>query len=424
MALVHTLGVLLLCAILVVFACLDRIYRELGRVTTGRLHKHLDIFEAKVEPRLKIDRRQAALSFSILMQLLLAGVALETVRGVLVLVPSSWEAAAQLVAYLLVEVLLCVQFIPELLLARTTMQWLRPLVPLLRSALVVSWPLRAALELAISVAHISDDEGPAEAESQQQGLEALMEAAQEEGIIASDEAQLIGQVVEFSDKRVLELMTPRPDIVAIPASATIEQMRRLLVETKFSRVVVYQETLDDVVGIAQARELLQIPESDAKSRTVREIARQAMFVPETKLGSELLREMQRRNQPMAIAVDEHGLVAGVVTVEDLVEEIVGEMGKDHGHLAPDVVREKDGSVTLRGSVSVGKLQELFGVEFSQEATEAATTVAGLLNSVAGHVPRAGERVDYEGLRFEVVEANQRKVLRLRVYPRAVPAPAA
>ena len=107
----------------------------------------------------------------------------------------------------------------------------------------------------------------------------------------------------------------------------IEQMRRLLVETKFSRVVVYQQTLDDVVGIAHVQDLLQIPESDAKHRTVRELARPALFVPETKLGSDLLREMRRRNQPMAIAVDEHGLVAGVVTVEDLVEEIVGEMGK-------------------------------------------------------------------------------------------------
>ena len=125
---------------------------------------------------------------------------------------------------------------------------------------------------------------------------------------------------------------------------------------------------------------------------------------------------------MAIAVDEHGLIAGLVTVEDLVEEIVGEMGKETGQQAPDVVRERDGTVTLRGSVSVGKLQELFGIEFSQNAGDAATTVAGLLNHVAGHVPKAGERVDYEGLRFEVMEANQRKVLRLRVFPRAVPAP--
>ncbi len=344
--LTHTIGILLLCAVLVVFACLDRIYRDLGRVTTGRLHEHLSIFEDQVEPRLKTDRRRAALGFAILTHLLLVAVAVETARAVLASVPSATEAAVQLLVYLLVEVLFCVQFIPELLLARTTSQWLGTLAPVLRAALLITWPLRAVLELAISVAHISDEETPAGPESQQQGLEALMEAAQEEGILAGEQAQLIGQVVEFSDKRVLELMTPRPDIVAIPASASIEQMRRLLVETKFSRVVVYQDTLDDVVGIAQARDLLQIPDSDAQKRSVREIARPAMFVPETKLGSELLREMQRRNQPMAVAVDEHGLVAGVVTVEDLVEEIVGEMGKDAGHLTPDIVRETDGTLTL------------------------------------------------------------------------------
>ena len=146
-------------------------------------------------------------------------------------------------------------------------------------------------------------------------------------------------------------------------------------------------------------------------------------MPETKLGSELLKEMQRRNQHMAVAVDEHGLVAGVVTVEDLVEEIVGEMGNGDGRRAPDVVREPDGSVILRGSVSVDKIQELFGIEFTEDAVETATTVAGLLNSVAGHVPRSGEQIDYDGLHFEVVEANQRKVLRLRVRRRVAAGPA-
>jgi len=154
------------------------------------------------------------------------------------------------------------------------------------------------------------------------------------------------------------------------------------------------------------------------------LARPALFVPETKLGSELLREMQRRNQPMAIAVDEHGLVAGVVTIEDLVEEIVGEMAGEESRTAPDVVRESDGSMILRGSVSVEKLQELLGVEFArQDAVTTATTVAGLLNRIAGHVPRSGEQLGYHGLRFEVVEANQRKVLRLRVRRGAAVAPA-
>ncbi len=123
--------------------------------------------------------------------------------------------------------------------------------------------------------------------------------------------------------------------------------------------------------------------------------------------------MQRRNQQMAIAVDEHGLVGGIITVEDLVEEIVGEMGRESTR-APDVVREPDGSMMLRGSVAVGKLQELFGVELADAANAAATTVAGFLNSIAGHVPRHGEQMEHDGLHFEVVEANQRKVLRLRV----------
>jgi putative hemolysin len=418
----YTLGVFGLCVILAVFSFLDRIYRQLGRVTTGSIREHSEIFESEIEPRLKLDRRRAGMGFAILADLALVAVAVETARGVLLFVPLLWQAAIQLIVYVIVEVMFCMHFVPEILIARTNTRWLKPLVPILGGALIIIWPLRAALDLAISVGRISEEELPAGTQAQQNGIEALVEAAQEGGMIESDKAQLIEQVVEFSDKRVLEVMTPRPDIVAIPANATIEQMKRLLVETKFSRLVVYQQTLDDVVGIAHVQDLLQIPESEARHRTVRELARPALFVPETKLGSDLLKEMRRRNQPMAIAIDEHGLVAGVVTVEDLVEEIVGEMGKDDSHIAPDIVREGDGSVVLRGSVSVAKLQELFGIEFGEESDQAVTTVAGLLNHIAGHVPRTGEQLHYEGLQFEVVEANQRKVLRLRVRPRLLAAP--
>ncbi len=325
----YTLGVFGLCVILAIFSFLDRIYRQLGRVSTGTLREHIEIFESEVEPRFRLDRAAGAAWVSRSWRnLALVVVAVETARGVLLLVPTVWQAVVQLIVYLVVEVLVCVHFIPELLIVRTSTRWLKPLVPALQAALLIIWPLRASLELAISVARISEEELPPGTQAQQDGLEALVEAAQEDGILGGDKAQLIEQVVEFSDKRVLEVMTPRPDIVAIPANATIEQMRRLLVETKFSRLVVYQQTLDDVVGIAHVQDLLQIPESEAKHRTVRELARPALFVPETKLGSDLLREMRRRNQQMAIAIDEHGLVAGVVTVEDLVEEIVGEMGNE------------------------------------------------------------------------------------------------
>jgi putative hemolysin len=418
----YTLGVMGLCLILIVFSFIDRVYRQLGRVATGTLRAHAEIFESEIEPRFKLDRRHASQAFAILAHLSLVSVAVETARGVLLFVPVAWQAAVQLIVYVIVEVLFCMHFVPEILMARTNTRWVQPLVPALRAALIIIWPLRAALDLAISVARISEEESQPGTQAQQEGIEALVEAAQEGGILGGDKAQLIEQVVEFSDKRVLEVMTPRPDIVAIPANATIEQMKRLLVETKFSRLVVYQQTLDDVVGIAHVQDLLQIPDSEAKRRTVRELVRPALFVPETKLGSDLLREMRRQNQQMAIVIDEHGMVAGVVTVEDLVEEIVGEMGKDDDHIAPDIVRESDGSVILRGSVSVSKLQELFGIEFADESDHAATTVAGLVNQIAGHVPRAGEQLNYEGLHFEVVEANQRKVLRLRVRPRLLAAP--
>ncbi len=419
--LLYTLAVVALGAGLVVFSYLDRIYRELGRVTTGRLHDNLDVFEAEIEPRLGMRRRRGALTFSLLAHLWLVVVAVETARGVIFFVPGAWEALSELVVFLVLEVLLAMHFIPYLLVTRTTGRWLVPLVPVVRGVVWVVWPMRAVLELAVSLAHISEEEEPGAVQAQQEGIEALVEAAQEEGILARDQAQLIEQVVEFSDKRVREVMTPRPDVVAIPATATIEQLRGLLVETKLSRIPVYLETLEEIIGIVYARDLLQIPESEAARRTVRELVRPALFVPETKLGSRLLKEMQQKNQQMAIAVDEYGSVAGLVTVEDLVEEIIGEIGEEDRRPVPDVVREGDGSLVLRGSVSLEKVQELFGVEFDAAAAQAATTVAGLLNSVAGHVPAPGERIDYDGLRFEVLEANQRKVLRLRARRQAAAA---
>jgi CBS domain containing-hemolysin-like protein len=398
---------------LVVFSYIDRIYRELGRVTTSQVHEHLEIFEAEVEPHFHLDRARAASGFRLLANLWLVLVAWETARGVIVFVPGTWDALAQALVYVLVEVLLLAQFIPDFLLVRTTSRWLLSLAFMIRAFLWIVWPFRVVLELAVSVAHISDERPSDSSSAQQEGIEALMDAAEQEGILERDEAQMIEQVVEFSDKRVLEFMTPRPDVVAITASSTVEQLRKLLIETKLSRVPVFEKTLDDVSGIALARDLLQISEEEARRRNVRELARPALFVPETKRGSDLLKEMQRRNQQMAIVVDEHGSVAGIVTVEDLVEEIIGEIGEDDRVPAPDAVREPDGSLVLRGSVSIEKVQELFAVEWNVTGEESATTIAGLLNHVAGHVPSAGEHLDYGGLRFEILEANQRKVLRLR-----------
>jgi CBS domain containing-hemolysin-like protein len=409
----YTLGVLALTAGLPVFAYLDRVYRELGRATTGRIHAHLEVFEAEIEPRFRMERRRASLAFSLLARLWLVLVAAVTARGVIFFATGTWEAAVEMVVFLGAEVTVLMHFVPSLLLLGGRGSWVSPLVPVVRLLLWIIWPLQAILEMLVSVLHLSEDDQSAPA-VEQQSIGDFVDAAAEEGIIEHDEARLIEQVIEFGEKRVRDVMTPRPDVVAIRASATLEELKDLVVETKYSRLPVYEKSLDDIAGIVMSRDMLEVPDQEAGRRVVRELVRPALFVPETKFGSELLKEMQEKNQQMAIVIDEYGLMAGVVTVEDLVEEIVGEIGEEDRRPAPDVIREAGGTMVLRGSVPVDKVAELFCVRLDATSEHAgAATIAGLLNNVAGHVPRTGEVIESDGLRFEVLEANQRKVLRVR-----------
>jgi putative hemolysin len=410
----YIISVLVLALGLPIFSYLTLIYRELGRITTGRIHEHLDIFEVEIEPKLKISRRSGGRIFRILGHFWLAFVVLETTRGVVYLVPNRMEAGVQFLVFLSLEVVIAMHFIPDMLLYRTTGRWLLPLLPLIRTAMWIFWPIRVFLEGAESLARISEHEVErTEEQRTEEGIGALVEVAEEEGIIEADQADLIEQVVEFSDKRVREVMTPRPDIVALQADASLEEMHEKYVDMKFAKMPVYQKSLDDIVGVVHVQDLLQVADTDLPKRKVRELMKPALFVPETKLGSDLLKEMRQKNQSMVIVIDEHGTVAGIATVEDLVEEIVGESGPDHLKPAPDAVREPDGSLVLRGSMSIRDAEKLLGIQFDENIDETVTTIAGLLSTVSGKVPTPGDCVDLGGFRFDVLEANQRKVLRLR-----------
>ncbi|HTQ62436.1 MAG TPA: hemolysin family protein [Candidatus Solibacter sp.] len=423
---VYTVGVLLLALSLPVFSYLTLIYRELGRMNTGRVHEHLEIFEAEIEPKLRIRRRSGGRTFRILGHFWLAFLVLETTRGVVYFVPGTWESLVEFVVFLTLEVVIAMHFIPDMLLYRTTGRWLLPLLPLIRAAMWLVWPVRVFLEGAESLARISEHEPEMTQEQRtEERIEALVEAAEEEGIIAADQADLIEQVVEFSDKRVREVMTPRPDIVAIAADATLEELHAKFVEKKFSKMPVYEKSLDDIFGVVHAQDLLHIADQDLPKRKVRELVRPVLFMPETKAGSELLREMRQKGQPLAVIIDEHGSVAGIATVEDLVEEIVGERWNGGKPPTPDVVREADGGLIMRGSMAIHDVEELLSVNFGKEGDQTVTTIAGLLSHVSGKVPAPGDKVDLEGYRFEVMEANQRKVLRLRIRKRvAAPSKAA
>jgi CBS domain containing-hemolysin-like protein len=217
-------------------------------------------------------------------------------------------------------------------------------------------------------------------------------------------------VVEFGEKTVREAMTPRPEITAVPTTTTVEQFIELLRTKPYSRVPVYEDTIHNIKGIVFTHDVLQVPDTEASSRTVESLMRtDVYFVPESKRGSDLLREMQKQNIRMAVVVDEYGGVAGLVTIEDLVEEIVGEIRDEHE--TPDIVRENENTYVVPGNMDIDRLNELFG---SRPENTEATTVAGLVSELAGHIPQKGEVVEDDGLRFEILNSTDRLVERLRI----------
>src|SRR5208282_1884848 len=202
----------------------------------------------------------------------LAFVVLETTRGVVYLVPGRWEALLQFLVFLSLEVVIAMHFIPDMLLYRTTGRWLVPLLPMIRAGMWLVWPIRVFLEGAESLARISEQEVErTEEQRTEEGIGALVEVAEEEGIIEPEQADLIEQVVEFSDKRVREVMTPRPDVVSIQADAPLEEMYAKFAERKFAKMPVYEKSPDDIIGVVHAQDLLQIADTDLPKRKVREL---------------------------------------------------------------------------------------------------------------------------------------------------------
>jgi CBS domain containing-hemolysin-like protein len=271
-------------------------------------------------------------------------------------------------------------------------------------------PVTLVLGFCQSVAALTREHADALPETPSEAVDALIEAGQEEGIIQEGDRELIQSVVEFSGKTVREAMKPRPEMVAVPSDYTVERVVELLKTRPLSRIPVYEGSIHHIKGILHTQDVLQVADSDAHTRTVATLMRRDVyFVPESKLVSDLLREMQRSNVRMAIVVDEYGGVAGLVTIEDLVEEIVGEIGDEHEK--GQVVQENDHSYIVPGNMDVDRLDELFGLR--PEGHES-STIAGLVSEIAGRIPRRGEVVEDEGLKFEVLDSTDRRVERVRI----------
>jgi putative hemolysin len=261
-----------------------------------------------------------------------------------------------------------------------------------------------------------ESDGSDEHDDDEGELQALIDVGEEEGIIEENEGAMIQSIMRFSDRKVGEVMTPRPNLVAIDADASLEAVRDLMIESKYSRLPVFREQLDHIEGIIYVRDLIASWAQGTDRKTALALARPTYFVPETKPIDELLREMQKAKVQMAIVIDEYGGLAGLITLEDLIEEIVGEI-EDEDEPDPqaaeaEIISEPEGRYIVRGQVEVGKLERLFENEL---AADDFTTVAGLVINNLGHLPSVGETLTFRNLHFEVLEADERRVAKVRVY---------
>jgi len=418
------LMVLLLAAVLTLASYMRRVYAEFGKILTREIEENLDAWEELIEPHLGLTREHAAICAGVLEQLSLAIIALEFGavlfdRGPHLGQPSYAEIAQAVLGVVLV-VVVCNQLLPEMLFNRTRGRWVRRIAWAIRILLWLMTPITVFVRFFFSVGSLT--EPPASAEEEAAGdVEALLEAGEEEGILEESDRELVRSAVEFGDMLVREVMTPRPEVFAVPGEITLEAFLVELKANNFSRVPVYEESLDNVTGIAFAHDLLQITDEEARTRKVAEIERPAVFVPETKRGYELLREMQREKQHMRIVIDEYGGVSGLVTIEDLLEQIVGNIRDEHEveTSLEEPQREAGGVWVVSGSFPVDQLPDLFGEEVEVGDAYEATTLGGLVSEVEGRIPHAGEVVLLEdGLRIEVLASTDRRVERVRVFPPA------
>jgi CBS domain containing-hemolysin-like protein len=219
-------------------------------------------------------------------------------------------------------------------------------------------------------------------------------------------------VVEFGDKVVREVMTPRPNIVSISADATLEQLRQLVITEQYSRVPAYEQNIDQIIGFVHVRDMFELEEEEREKRTVRELLRPLMLVPETKPVNDLMRQMQQENTHMVIVVDEYGNTAGLATMEDLLEVIIGEIRDEH-EPDSDVAEDGNGGFIVSGNFDLDRVGDLFE-SFHREEDIESTTVGGLMTEWLGHVPKPGEVVERDGIRVEVLASDDLRVGQVRI----------
>lgn len=287
---------------------------------------------------------------------------------------------------------------------------LRGLIPFSHFFYFLFWPVLYPLRLLLERLDRNEEEDDEEEEVTDEEVQAYIDVGEEEGILEKSEGRMIQSIVDFGDRLAHEIMTPRIDVLAFDAKRPIEELARMFSESKYSRIPIYEESIDQITGIVHVKEILDAVLKGGKPRAS-ELARPPYFVSETKKVSDLLREFQSEHLQIAIVVDEYGGTAGVITIEDIIEEIVGEIADEHEDEEATIVEVGEGIWLVSGLLRVETLEEKLEADLEGKDYE---TVAGLIFTTLGRVPAVGTVVTKNGWRFEVDRADRKRIYRVRV----------
>ena len=406
------LALLVVCLLLVVFvaaaeAGLISISRARVRLMAGRGVPRAEILHSYMEERSSLLGALAlARNIAIVAGAALAVSILTRERG------HSWELlVAIIVGGLLLFGLL--EAVPRALVARNPERWGLWLAPVMGpfkllfggAGRLLSIPARAVTR--------------APSGEEEEEMLRLMEIEEGEGEIEDEERKMIRGVFGLEDTAVREIMTPRTDIAAVDTDATADDVVQLIIERGFSRIPLYEKNADSIVGIVYAKDLFRDLAKGRKPKELRDMARSAFFVPESKRLDDLLTDMRKQRVHMAIVVDEYGGTAGLVTIEDLLEEIVGEIEDEYDRVEQNIVRISDDEALLDGRVSIDDLNELFETQVKNDDYD---TVGGCVFHYLGHVPKVGDAVETEGVKMTVLSVEGHRVKRLRALRLPPPPP--
>lgn len=411
--------------VLAFLATIDMAFSQLSDVSLRRIASEAEETERKTSAEflheILENRPRFRFALSAAIQILLVVFTVFVALVVFRFFPAAQEILIYTLLIALVLTVLFRQVIPRLITGKNPENKLLILLPMARP-LYRLWTVfanpfslvfgkRQKRDLEMTVVPNSSEES---SEDDSDDIQALIDVGQAEGIIEEGDRELIQRLFEFGDTEVSDIMTPRTEIVALPIDATIRATRDLIIEQKYSRLPVYRDTSDNIEGVIYVRDLLVAWSEQRENETIKNFLRPAYFVPETKSVADLLKNFQTSHFQIAVVIDEYGGVAGLVTVEDILEEIVGEI-EDEDTEQEEVIEiiEGDGGsyFDVLGSTEIGKIERLFNMEIEDDDF---TTIAGLVISECGSVPKTGDKLTFRGLDVEILKADEKKIYLLRL----------